>query len=59
VSNAIRDHGAVTTVIDAESLDEAADLAAQLGQEGTVVLSLGAGDSTTLPDLITDRLTQP
>ena len=58
VSNAIRDHGAVTTVIDAESLDEAADLAAQLGQEGTVVLSLGAGDSTTLPDLLADRLTQ-
>ena len=58
VSNAIRADGSVTTVIDVESLDEAADVAAQLAEEGTVVLSLGAGDSTTLPDLIADRLQQ-
>ncbi len=56
VSNAIRDHGSVEQVVDASSLAEAADLAVSLATAGSVVLSLGAGDSTTLPDLIAHRL---
>jgi len=56
VSHAVRASATVAQVVDVASLDEAADLAAQLATAGSVVLSLGAGDSTTLPDRIAVRL---
>jgi UDP-N-acetylmuramate--alanine ligase len=56
VSNAVREDGSVAQVIDVESLEEASEVAAGLATHGSVILTLGAGDSTSLPDLVAAML---
>ncbi len=58
VSNVVREHGSVAKVIDVGSLAEAAEVAARVAINGSLILTLGAGDSTTLPELLRPLLEQ-
>ena len=58
VTDVVTASGTVPQVLGVSTLDEAVEAALPLLQPGTLCLTLGAGDSTTLPDRLLARLEQ-